>query len=107
MFLYCERNAFSKTGAAAFPRYFLILWFILASEIKPKEEKQFMLIDDIYLILKCSFHWDEKTAFIALESMETNSNISLHTHSPDSNIFEVELKRFSLVRQIKQWTLIL
>lgn len=37
MFLYCERNP-PKTDATAFPRCFLVLWFTLASKIKPKEE---------------------------------------------------------------------
>lgn len=61
MFLYCERNPFPKTDATAFPRHFLVLWFTLTSKIKPKEEKkkkQFMLIGDIYLTLKCSFRED-------------------------------------------------
>ena len=39
MFLYCERNSVSETGATFFPRCFLVLWFILASKIKPKEEE--------------------------------------------------------------------
>lgn len=57
MFLYCVKNLFPKTGSTAIPRYCLILWFSLASKIKPKEkEDRFMLIDDIYLIIKCSYH---------------------------------------------------
>lgn len=91
MFLYCVRNLVSKTGSTAIPRYFLILWFSLASKIKPEEkEEQFMLIDDIYLILKCSYHQNRADSF---HSIGLNMNTNL-------KIFEVEVKRFSLVIQI-------